>query len=296
MMIDARCISLSVVMVLLQGAGWVVAKYALDEFPPVLLVAFRFGVAAVVLVWFTRPPSGQMREIVLVSTLVVVIPYSMFYTGMLSLDVSIAVVLGQLDAPVVIILGAIFLKERPGYRKIFGTAIALLGTYIIMESPNLSGQYVGAVLIVFGVVVWGVGQVRIRKMKNVDAFTLVVWNAVFATPQLLLVSAIFEQDQVLFIQEAAWGTWISIVSLGLIITPVSVGIWYSLVRKYSFANVAPFTLLVPAVSVVGGVAFLGEQLTLHFVIGALIVLIGIGSILVKPRRKHLAGHRKASAI
>ena len=293
-MTDVKRFVLSFVMVLSFSANWLLSKYALDEFPPILLVAFRFGVTAVALVWFVKPPWRQIPEIAVISTVVAVVPYSMIYCGLQSLDVSVAVVLGQLDAPIVIMLGAIFLKEYPSYRKVVGIIVAFSGTFVIMGSPSLSGQYFEALMIVFSFVIWGIGQIGIRRMDGVSTFAQVVWIAVLATPQLLLVSAIFEEDQIQIIQHVHWAVWSSILCLGLITAPIGVGLWYSLVREYTFAGVAPFLLIVPAISVAGGVVFFGENLTLHFVTGALIVLLGIGSILIEPQPKPLTERRKVS--
>ena len=46
---------------LVWGMGVVFAKAAIDHFPPILLMAFRFLVTALALVWFVRPPLNQLK-------------------------------------------------------------------------------------------------------------------------------------------------------------------------------------------------------------------------------------------
>ena len=292
--IYGRRILLSVTMAFLFGAGWVISKHALNEFPPILLAAFRFGLAAAILVGFTKAPVGQLRETALISTLVVAVPFSMAYTSLKSLDVSTTVVLLQLDAPVVIILSVIFLGERPSYRKVGGTILALSGAFVISGGPDLSNNYLELFLVVCSVLVWGIGQIMVRKMHDIGGFTRIIWVSVFATPQLLLMSLIFEQDQLQYILDANWITWISIVYLGLVMTPVGIGLWYGLVRRHSFSSVAPFLLLAPVVSVLGGITVLGEELTVRFVVGAAIVLLGIASILIEPQTREKTRHGEAT--
>ena len=52
---------------LLWGLGLVVAKPVVDTFPPILLMALRFSVAAVLLVWFAPMPKKHLVALVLVA-------------------------------------------------------------------------------------------------------------------------------------------------------------------------------------------------------------------------------------
>ena len=56
-------ILMAIAVPLIWGAGFVVAKGAINEFPPILLMAFRFLVTSLVLVWFVKPPIGQLRAL-----------------------------------------------------------------------------------------------------------------------------------------------------------------------------------------------------------------------------------------
>lgn len=49
------------------GLGFTLAKFALAEFPPIMLIALRFSVTAVALIWFVRMPRRLLPRIFLVS-------------------------------------------------------------------------------------------------------------------------------------------------------------------------------------------------------------------------------------
>ena len=53
-------IFLAVFFPITWGLGFTLAKVAFVtvEFPPILLMAFRFGVAALALAWFVKPLGG----------------------------------------------------------------------------------------------------------------------------------------------------------------------------------------------------------------------------------------------
>ena len=50
-------------VVITWGMGLVFAKAAIGHFPPVFLMSLRFFLTALVLVWFVRPPLGQMGKL-----------------------------------------------------------------------------------------------------------------------------------------------------------------------------------------------------------------------------------------
>ena len=75
--------------------------------------------------------------------------------------------------------------------------------------------------------------------------------------------------------------WSTVVYLGLVMTALGYGIWYSLVGRHPVSRVAPFLLLLPVFSVIGGVTVLGESLTLQTSLGGAVVIAGVGFILLE---------------
>jgi len=55
---------------LIWGFGFILAKAAIDHFPPILLMALRFTVTALALIWFVRPPRGVLVRIFWVALVV----------------------------------------------------------------------------------------------------------------------------------------------------------------------------------------------------------------------------------
>ena len=60
-------IMMAIFVPFIWGTGFVVAKGAITEFPPILLMAFRFLVTSLVLVWFVKPPIGSLRALFLIA-------------------------------------------------------------------------------------------------------------------------------------------------------------------------------------------------------------------------------------
>lgn len=280
---------LALLMSVIFGAGWVFAKAALDYFPPTLLAAFRFGVAALILIWFVKPPRGQMREIMMISVLAITVPYAMIYTGMKELDVSTTILLVQLEAPLLILLGAMLLREKPGLRKSIATLISFLGIVLIAGDPDLQGSTTGILWVLGSILTWAIGQIKIRKLGDFGGLRSLAWISAFATPQLFLVSAIFETNQIALVVHADWSIWATVIYLGIAMTVGGVGIWYHLIGKYPMAFVSPFLLLVPVTTILGGVLWLGEELTFMASLGGAIVIAGVGMVIIdRPSQKTMA--------
>jgi O-acetylserine/cysteine efflux transporter len=108
---------------------------------------------------------------------------------------------------------------------------------------------------------------------------MTAWISVFAAPQLLLLSLIFETGQRTSILTATPIDWGAVAYLGLVMTAIGYGLWNSLLRRHPVSAVAPFLLLMPVFSIVGAVIFLGDKLTRNVLLGGLIVLVGVAIIL-----------------
>lgn len=271
-------ILMAVMVPLVWGMGFVFAKAAIAQFPPILLMALRFAVTALALVWFTKIPFGNLGRLFFIAMVAAAIQYSLTFTGLKGLDAGTAALIVQLEVPFLVLLGAVMLHERPSTQKWIGIAIAFSGVALIAGQLRLVGSFTSIVLVVSGAFAWALGQVFVRQLKTIDGLTVTAWIAVFATPQLLVMSLIFEQNQLQALQNANWIVWATVAYLGLIMTALGYFMWNTLIRAHDVGRVAPFLLLFPVFSVLGGAIFLGEPLTSSKLLGGAIVIAGVALI------------------
>ncbi len=271
-------ILLALCVPLIWGLGFTLAKVAFvyADFPPILLMAFRFLLTALVLVWFVKPPWGWMNKIFWVAVVSATIQYSLLFTGLDGLDASLAIIFVQLEAPFLALLAAFFLKDHLGLRRTVGMVLAFSGVILIAGQPRLQGDMLPIFLVVCGTFTWAIGQIMIKGFQiNLGGFTLIAWVAVFAAPQLFLSSWLFEDGQWEAVQNAGWIGWGIVVYMGLIMTALGYAIWYRLLGIYKVTQVMPFLLLLPVMSIAGSMLFLGERLSIMEVIGSAIVIFGV---------------------
>ena len=266
---------------LIWGLGVVFAKAAIGHFPPVLLMALRFTLTALILVWFVKPPWRLMGQLFVIALISAAVQYSLTFNGLRGVDASTAVLVLQLEVPFLILLGAVLLKERPGWRRWLGIAITFIGVAFIAGEPRLGGSWDSLALLFGGAFTWALGQIMVRRLGEVGGLTTIAWVAVFAAPQLFAFSLVLEDDHLAYLAAAGWVVWGTVLYMGIVMTALGYGLWYSLVGRFPLARVGPFLLLMPVFSVLGGVTLLGESLTLRVAIGGAIVIAGVAVILVR---------------
>jgi O-acetylserine/cysteine efflux transporter len=268
---------------LIWGTGVVVTKAALADSPPIFLMFFRFVLSALVLIWFVPFPRGSFPKLLILSTLGGAVQYSLTFTGLKSLDASVTALLLQLEVPLLVLVGAVALREKPGMKRCLGIGLAFAGAAIMAGEPRLSGAYGSMLLVLGGALAWATSQAIVRNLA-LDARTITAWFAVLTAPQLLIASLLFETDQLGAMANAGPNLWLVVIYLGLVMTVVGDTTWNGLVRRYPISTLAPFLLLQPVVSATEAMVFLGEQMTPRIAIGGAIVIAGVSAILRQPTR------------
>jgi O-acetylserine/cysteine efflux transporter len=273
---------MAAIVPLVWGMGFVFAKGAINHFPPILLMAFRFSLTAIVLVWFAPIPKGNLKNMFMIAIVAAAIQYSLTFTGLKGLEAGLASIIVQLEVPMLVVLGALLLQEKPGWQKWVGIGISFCGIGLMTQQDELNGSMASVILVISGCFAWAVGQVMVRRLKNVTGIQVTAWVAVFASPQLFLMSAIFESGQFEAIKTAKPIVWWVVIYLGLIMTCFGYLLWNNLIRRHDVGRIAPFLLLLPIFSVMGGALFLSEELTLEKFYGGAVILIGVAVITINP--------------
>ena len=264
---NSKQILLALIVPITWGLGFTLAKIGMEQFSALLIMSIRFGIAGLVLVWFTKPPWGHMREIFIVALIGSTIQYGLTYNGLKGIDASTAAILVQLEGPILALMGTILLKEKLGLTRAFGMGLAFAGVFIIAGEPRLEGHIDSVLLLVAGSAVWAVAQIMISRLKGLSGITILAWVAIMATPQMLLASFIIEDGQWQAITTASLFDWSIIFYLAFIMTVLGYSVWYHLLSSVDVSKVSPFLMLLPITSIIAGMILLDEQFTKAMAIG-----------------------------
>ena len=280
-------VALAIAVAVIWGMGFVVAKAAMSHFSPILLMALRFNLTALCLVWFFRPPRGLFWPLLWISLISAALQYSLTFNGVRGIDASTAALLVQLEVPFGLLLAWLVLGDRVTPKQVLGVVVAFAGAVLIVGEPKLSGDLVYAFMVIGGAFTWAVGQIMVKRLGNLGGFRLISSVALYATPQLYLASWLLESGQIEQIQAASPAAWSAVVYLGLVMTALAYALWYRLLGLYNVNQVMPFLLLLPVTSVIGGIAFLGESLTARIAAGGCLAVAGVALITVQRARSPL---------
>ena len=279
-----RQILLALIVPITWGFGYALTKIGMDHFSPLLLMSLRFGIAGLILVWFTKPPWGHMRDLFMVAFIGSTIQYGFTYYGLKGIDVSTASILVQLEGPILALLSTLILKERLGWPRALGMGLAFAGVVVIAGEPRLSESLDSVALVISGAAFWAIAQIMISRLKSLSGITILAWVAIIASPQMLLISLVIEKGQWHSIVSADLQDWSIVFYLSFIMTVIGYSIWYHLLRICDVSKLSPFLMLLPVSSIIAGIVLLEEQFTLTMGIGGLLIMAGVASTLVNWRQ------------
>ena len=269
------------------GFGFVIAKPAMEYFPPFLLMGLRFTFAASILIWWFPIPKGYLKRIFFASLIANTIQYSITYTGLDLIDASAAVLLVQTEVPFGVLFAFFMLKEKPTVRALIGIAIAFIGVYILTGSPNLDDKILGVSLTIIGSAVWALGQVLVKPLsKEINPLALVAWLGLFSGPILIGLSAIFDGNTINYFKNASFESWIIAIYLGFIMQPITYGCFYYVLKRNPLYKVLPIvTMGIPPTGLLAAIFLLGEEPTKELFVGGAIIIIGVILIVfTKPKK------------
>ena len=272
------------------GFGFVIAKPAMDDFPPILLMGLRFTFAASILIWWFPVPKGYLVKIFIASLVANTIQYSVTYSGLNLIDASAAVLLVQTEVPFGVLFAYFMLKEKPTIRSLIGIFVAFIGVYVLIGSPSLDGKFLGIFLTILGSGIWALGQVLVKPLsKELNSLTLVAWLALFSGPILILLSNIFDGNSINYIKSANMDSWIIAIYLGFFMQPVTYGCFYYVLKNNPLYKVLPIvTMGIPLTGLLAAILLLKESPTTELYLGGSIILLGVILIVYTKKGKKIS--------
>ncbi|ASG21110.1 DMT family transporter [Nitrospirillum viridazoti] len=282
----------ALVVAAIWGINFSVSKFALRQFHPITAMAIRFALVALVLVPWRRLPWAHVRPVLAYSFVLGGLHFPLVFSGLMGCSAAAASVAIQLQVPFASLMAAVFFKDRLGWRRAVGMAAAIAGVGIIAYHPGGADDPAHLGLVVLAAAAFAFSSIQLKWMPPMDPFTLNGYMALFAVPQLVLMSAVLEDGQWAAIQTAPPAAWGSILFMALVSTILAYVLWFPLVQRYAVNQTMPFMLLVPVFGVAGGVILLGEPLSWHLAAGTLVTIAGVGVVLL--RRPRLVTARTAS--
>jgi O-acetylserine/cysteine efflux transporter len=276
-------LALMLLVQLLWGVNFAVAKFGLDNFEPIFFVALRFSLVAILLVAVVGlPKRAMLKQLLPLSVTMGAMHFTLIFLGMRNLDAATSSIAVQLQTPFAAIMAAFFLNEKLGWRRIAGMVVAFAGVLLIAGEPRFSDNPWPLLAVIAAALVWAAGNIQVKALGDqVDAVQLNGWIAILAAPQLLIASWLIEGPQWQDVVEASWIGWAALVFQAVVIAIFTYWIWYNMMRRYPVNQVMPFTLLLPMIGVAAGAILRDEPVTWQMIVGGLATIAGVGIIVLR---------------
>jgi len=173
--------------------------------------------------------------------------------------------------------------ERLVRLQVAGLVLAL-GGLVGLLSPGLSAPPLpGSLLMVSAGVAWGIYSLRGKGAG--DPTTVTAGNFLRAVPIAAGLSLLMHDRASL---DSA-GFWYA-VSSGALASGAGYAMWYAVLPALKATSAATVQLSVPVMAAAGGIAFLGESVTLRFVAASVAILGGIALVILEKHDAHATRH------
>lgn len=300
---DFFLFQLMLLLCAIWGSQQVAIKLAAEDIAPMLQVALRSGIAAVlvgILLLWQRGWRGWLGSTWLAGMLAGVLFALEFFFIALGLRYTSAshMAVFLYTAPIFSALGLHLMLPSERLRRLQWLGIALCFGGVVMAF-GVGGEWseidadilLGDALGLCAGMAWGATTVVVRgsRLSEAPAGLTLFYQLTVAFVLLLgYALAMVDLGQVRWTPLAIG----SVLLQGVVVSFFTYLAWFWLLRHYLASNMAVFSFMTPLFGVTFGVLVLDEPLTLNFIIGAALVLAGI--MLVSSERwlkRRLAGLR-----
>lgn len=287
---------------LIWGANFVVAKITLQEFPPMSLAFLRFSLASLFLAPFliiqtkkVKIKKTDLPKLISIGILIITLNIGFFFEGIRRTTAIDASILTMTIPILSVLLGWWLLKEKIYLINLLGVGFALVGALTILGLPqfimgNLSTQMlIGNILIILASISWVLGAV-ISKGILTKYSSLVVTAIAFIVGTLTMaIPAGLE-----YIQNPGWPssvTFLGLLGLSYMTLLSSISAYFLFewgLSKTTVYIADLFQYIEPLIATVLAVSILGERISQTFIIGAILIAIGayLGTLAKEIHHRH----------
>lgn len=280
------------VTLLLWASAFVAIRYLGDDFSPGALSLGRLLVGALCLAavalprGLPRPRGGDLLRIVTIGVLWFGVYNIALNEGERRVDAGTAAMLIQVSPVFIALLAALFLSERFTVYLAIGLGLAFSGVAIIAfsTSPGGNSDVVGVLLCLVSAVVYSVSLVLQKPLMSRMAAVHVVWLActVGAVACLPFAGRLWQETA-----DAPAASILWLVYLGVFPTAIAFTTYAFALQHMSASSLGVTTYLVPPLTIVMGLVFLGEVPPTMAYAGGVLALVGVAVARRKPRSRTL---------
>ena len=264
----------AILVTAIWGVNMVAMKAIVTDMDPLLFTSARFLLLALVLLPFVKITIAQLRPLLPIALVMGLGHFYLLAVGLSIVPGVVASVCFLLSAPFSALLSYLFLNERITIIQTLAIIIATLGAMLPTLLTGESDLQWGMLIVILSTFMWAIGNIQIRKLKELPVLAIQFWIAIIAAP-LCFVAYLLQADNVAILPQFTTNTILTIMYVVLCSSILAYSFWYGLVHRHGMGRLAGFILLQPIYTLIFGYLILGETLTLLQLVGSLVTLTGV---------------------
>lgn len=273
--------------VIVWGASFIVTKLALRETTPVVVIWLRFGIGVLILGAFviarrefSPPTRRELGTFSLLGFLGITFHQWLQVTGLLTARATTTAWIITTIPIFIALLARLFLKEKLGWTRMGGIALAAFGVLLVITRGDLQallhGDFgtQGDFLVLLSAVNWAVFSVLSRKALHTRPatqmmFFVMLFGWLFSS---IWFAGVNDYSSIPNLSSQAW---LSILFLGIFCSGFAYIFWYDALKALPAPQVGSLLYLEPLVAVVVAGLLLQEELYAAAVAGGAAILAGV---------------------
>ncbi|MDT8419936.1 MAG: DMT family transporter [Desulfuromonadales bacterium] len=288
------------VTILIWGSTWLAIKYQLGAVDPMLSVAYRFTLAALLLLcWclLARLPMRYSRQdhlfMALQGVLLFALNYLFFYLAELHITSGLAAVVFSLIVIMNLINGSLFLKTPVEMRVLAGGGLGLAGLMLLfwpeLAAFDLSDRGIyGLLLCVLATYLASLGNI-VSARNQQHRLPVVQTNAYGMSYGALFMFLVAWLAHAPLSFDLSFEYLGALAYLSLFGSVIAFGCYLTLIGRVGAGRAAYVTLLFPVVALGISTVAEGYRWNLPAFAGLLLILGGNALAMLRPKRQALTG-------
>ena len=279
--------SLAVLAVFFWSFNVIVSKYLVNTMTPWQIAFFRWFFAMVALLPFTAKGIIKYRKIIYKNSILIlfmsifgiVLSNTFIYIAghtISAIDMSLINVSGPIF---LVVLSAIFLKQKMKKEQAYGLLITILGIIIVVARGSIVNLEnfelkIGDFWTLMAALTFGsYGTLMLKKPKELPEIVLL--SVIITTAVIIILPIFISSLKYNNLSTLPKTTWALMVYMGVVNSLLAYLCWNTALNKFGSVKISVIYYLMPIFSMIESYFLLGEKILLSQIYGGFLVLLGI---------------------
>jgi drug/metabolite transporter (DMT)-like permease len=278
------------------GSTYLAIRYAIETMPPFLMAGTRFFAAGLLMFAFMRlkgvanPNRWQWLHLSVIGTFMFLGGNGLVVWAEQYINSGLAALLVSTLPLWLILLDWLWAKgPAPSHMAMIGITLGIAGTVLLVDPARIVGSSIhlpGAALVVLASLLWAIGSIYSKKIQQpASIFMSAACQMIGGGISLLLVAFMLGETQQFDLGAVSDVSLVGFLYLLVFGSMIAISAYVWLLQNASAARVSTYAFVNPAVAIFLGWLLADEELNLHILLGAGIILAGVFLVIRSSMKK-----------